>query len=762
VHKIISAFALVVCLLVGSLGTASGASSGITLTPGTMDISYTIGSTTLPASQSLQVQSSPTGLDFTLAVSGAPYNAAWLLVSATSGVSPTTLKVEANPTGLPAGSYGGTITVTATSGTQVLTQTTTVTLTVNSAPAAITATPASLNFTYTTGNPIPSASLSSSFILSSSGSALSATLAVSGATWLSVLPSGDIDVVGLLNTVAVTVNPTGLAPKVYTGDITVTAPGASNKTLTLTVTLTVNAAPPTVTSTWPAGVIEGSGQTVVTVAGSNYFSNSTVTATGFTPSSTITVTDGTSTVSRTFLIPVYQSASTTLRLGVASPLPSGVVNVAYAQPLAAAGGTGPYAYALIGGFLPAGLTISAGQIAGIPTTAGTYLATIQVTDSSSPAISAYSQIQLTIDPAASAALRIQGAVAPIPLGTEAAAYGPVTLAVAGGTGGPYTWSATNLPAGLSLSAAGVLSGTPSTDGNAGALAATIVSSTDLLATVPASDLGIAGILRMAVTTPPPGGGVSNEAQFQIYGPNPQITAVVNSASFAQGTIAPGDVIVIFGLGLGPSALTIFNPSTPPIPTALPAAAPSMSVTINGTAAPILYTSGTQASVIVPYTTAGAMAQIVVTYGGLSSQPFTVSIAATDPGIYSIASSGQGQGAILNFDSATSDYSINSNSNAAARGSTVVIYITGAGLTTSAVDNKLIPASPAVTPVQTPAVTIGGQGATLLAAQAPPGSVPGLIQLNVDVPSNVTPGNAVPVVVTIGGVSSQTGLTMAVK
>jgi uncharacterized protein (TIGR03437 family) len=153
---------------------------------------------------------------------------------------------------------------------------------------------------------------------------------------------------------------------------------------------------------------------------------------------------------------------------------------------------------------------------------------------------------------------------------------------------------------------------------------------------------------------------------------------------------------------------------------------------------------------------------VVTYGGLSSLPYTVAVAGSDPGIYSIASSGQGQGAILNYNATTNDFSINGNSNAAARGSIVVIYITGAGLTSSAADNVLIPSSPAVTPVQTPAVTIGGQGATVLAAQAPIGSVPGLIQLNVTVPASVTPGNVVPVIVTIGGVSSQTGLTMAVK
>jgi uncharacterized protein (TIGR03437 family) len=527
------------------------------------------------------------------------------------------------------------------------------------------------------------------------------------------------------------------------------------------VTLTVNAAVPTATSTWPAGAMAGSPATIVTVNGGGFFSTSTVYESGFTPASIITVTDGTSTTSSTFFIPVYQ-AITTLRLAVASPLPAGALGTVYTQPLAAAGGTAPYSYTITGGLTPGGLAIAGANLAGTPSTAGTYVFTLTVTDGATPPASASFPMAITIDPAGASALRITGAAAPIPLGTMLAAYGPVTLTAAGGTGGPYTWSATNLPTGMTLSAAGVLAGTPSTDGSNGALTATIVSDTALLATIPATELAQAGMFRIDVQTPPPGGGSSTEAQFQVYGTQPQITAVVNSASYQQGTLAPGDIISVFGLGIGPSTLTVYDPATPPIPTVLPPAAPSTSVTINGTPAPILYTSATNLGVIVPYSIAGASAQVVVSFGGIASQPFTVAIATADPGIYSLASSGQGQGAILNFDPTTGNYTVNSNAQAAPRGSEVVLYITGAGATTSAVDNQLIPLSPAVTPLQTPSVTIGGQGATLLGAQAPIGSTPGLMQINVTVPASVHPGPALPVVVTIGGIQSQPGLTMAVK
>ncbi len=662
--KAISMLALAVC---SAAALFAQAANGVTLAPSSLTVNYQIGSAALPAAQAITVTTAPKGLNFTAVVSGSTYNAAWLLVSQSAGTSPASIKVETNPTGLAAGTYVGTITFTAVSGVNTYTAAETVTLLIAAAPAAITATPATLNFTYSTGNPIPAASLTSNFILSSSGAPLSATLAVTGTTWLTVAPSGQISLIGLFNTIAVTVNPTGLAPKVYTGTIKISAPNATNKTLNLIVTLTVNAAVPTVIATWPAGVIQGSAQTTATIDGNGYFPSTTVAISGFTPASTITVTDGTTTVNQTFLIPVYAPAANGLRLGVSSPLPSGAAGTPYSQSLAATGGTGPYVFALIGGTIPTGVTVSAaGLVAGTPSNAGTFLPVIQVTDSSMPPIVAYDQIQLTIDPGAAAALRIEVAAAPLPIGVMGAAYTPVTLTAAGGTGGPYTWTSTNLPGGLVLSAAGVLSGTPSSDGSGGVIVPTVVSETSLLAAIPSAELANAGVLRLTAVTPPPGGGTSNEGSFQVYGLNPQITAVVNSATYIQGTLAPGDVIAIFGIGLGPAALTIFDPSAPPIPTSLPAVAPSTSVTINGTLAPILYTSATVAGVIVPYTVTGPTAQVVVSYGGLVSQAMTVAVAASDPGIYSLASSGVGQGAILNF--VAGNYTINSAANPAVPGS----------------------------------------------------------------------------------------------
>ncbi len=446
---------------------------------------------------------------------------------------------------------------------------------------------------------------------------------------------------------------------------------------------------------------------------------------------------------------------------MASTLPSGVQSSFYAQSLAAAGGTGPYTLAISSGALPPGIGIAGNLLAGTPTAPASYNFTLGLTDSAVPfPVTTYQAFKLTIYPAGSTALAITVAAAPLPSAQVAAAYNQ-TLTASGGTA-PYTWSAVNLPSGITLSAGGVLSGSASSVGLTGTLTSATVSTTAILVTVPAADLASPGVLRLAVTTPTPGGGISNDAQLVIYGPAPQIFGVVSAASFQQGTVTPGELITIFGVGLGPAALAVFNPAAPPIPTSLPVTGPATSLTIGGVPAPLIYTSATQVSAIVPYSIVGPSAPVVLTYGGLASLAFTVGVTPVNPGVFTTTSTGQGQAAALNYNAATSDYTINSSLTAAAKGAIVVFYVTGAGAMSSASVNTLTPMSPPVTPIAPVTVTIGGQPATINAAQAAPGSVPGLLQINAVVPATATTGAAVPVIVNIGGVDSQANITMAVK
>jgi hypothetical protein len=93
--------------------------------------------------------------------------------------------------------------------------------------------------------------------------------------------------------------------------------------------------------------------------------------------------------------PVGIAAVPVVTVTTSSPLPVASVGVAYSQALAAAGGTGPYSWALATGSLPAGLSIdAAGVISGTPSARGTFAFSVAVTDSASPAHTTYHALSL--------------------------------------------------------------------------------------------------------------------------------------------------------------------------------------------------------------------------------------------------------------------------------------------------------------------------------------------------------------------------------
>jgi uncharacterized protein (TIGR03437 family) len=98
---------------------------------------------------------------------------------------------------------------------------------------------------------------------------------------------------------------------------------------------------------------------------------------------------------------------------------------------------------------------------------------------------------------------------------------------------------------------------------------------------------------------------------------------------------------------------------------------------------------------------------------------------------------------------------------------IAIYLSGSGVTNPAsVDGAvtgLTPPFPAVT--QSVMVTMGGvpvPAQNIVYSGAAPGTVEGLTQIDVLIPASVAAGPTVPIVVTIGGVPSQTGITVAVN
>jgi uncharacterized protein (TIGR03437 family) len=155
----------------------------------------------------------------------------------------------------------------------------------------------------------------------------------------------------------------------------------------------------------------------------------------------------------------------------------------------------------------------------------------------------------------------------------------------------------------------------------------------------------------------------------------------------------------------------------------------------------------------------------VTYNGLTSAPFLFDAVDADPGLFTTDTSGRGQAAALNYDDATKVLSLNSASNPAPKGSIVMLFATGGGVTTPlpAQEGQIVPVTPNPPTLDNAvSVAIGGDGATVMSAMSVPGSLAGLVQLVVEVPPTVKAAKDLPVVVTIAGHSSPATATLSVK
>ncbi|MGA3190332.1 MAG: hypothetical protein ABSF22_24770 [Bryobacteraceae bacterium] len=232
---------------------------------------------------------------------------------------------------------------------------------------------------------------------------------------------------------------------------------------------------------------------------------------------------------------------------------------------------------------------------------------------------------------------------------------------------------------------------------------------------------------------------------------PILASVVSAGSGTPSAISPGDIITLYGTGLAstPAGLTL---SGGKVSTTLS----GTQVMIGNIAAPLIYASSGQLNAIVPFEASGAATTVQVITGGLETGAWTIPLAPSAPSIFTISATGVGQGAIVNQDG-----SINSASNPATRGTAIQIYATGGGQTSPLSSTGSV--APTAATLSLPySVTIGGANAQVLYAGSAPSEVEGVVQINVIVPQGITPGAALPVLVTIGGVVSQAGVTVSIQ
>ncbi len=163
--------------------------------------------------------------------------------------------------------------------------------------------------------------------------------------------------------------------------------------------------------------------------------------------------------------------------------------------------------------------------------------------------------------------------------------------------------------------------------------------------------------------------------------------------------------------------------------------------------------------------------MVVTNGAFPAANSTVTVAATAPGVFTADGSGTGQAAAINTSAATGAVTLNGTTTPAKIGDTVSLYLTGEGdynpapISGSTNTGFIIPSTlvplPQISPL--PTVQIGGVDASAGVSYAGvvPGSIIGVLQINVVVPTGSSTGAAVPVAISIAGNSTQAGITLNV-
>ena len=228
-------------------------------------------------------------------------------------------------------------------------------------------------------------------------------------------------------------------------------------------------------------------------------------------------------------------------------------------------------------------------------------------------------------------------------------------------------------------------------------------------------------------------------------------SVVNAGSYLPGSLAPCQLVSIFGSNLGPPGVAARDPSSDTIPNLIA----DTRVLFDRKAAPLLFVYADQINAVVPSGIAQQpITEIQVEYKGQASEPIIMAVAPARPGIFTVSNGTQG--AI-----AHTDGSINSPANPAARGSYILVFGTSGGPTVPPCEEAAVvkEAKHLQLPIE---ASIGGVAAPVSYAGAAPFFATGVTQFNIYVPEAAPTGDAVPLVISVGGAQSQGNVSVAVK
>ena len=270
--------------------------------------------------------------------------------------------------------------------------------------------------------------------------------------------------------------------------------------------------------------------------------------------------------------------------------------------------------------------------------------------------------------------------------------------------------------------------------------------TDLYSWIPSTypGFGAALLLDTQYQPKPAYASVAGVLRSNSKTPVPSIATVTNGASFAAGSVTPGEIATLFGQNLTSATGINFTSGLP-----LPSEFLNVAVSVNGSLAPLFAIDNVnnqeQINFQVPWEVGSkSTAQIEVLHNGMVSQSVTVPVVSAQPGIINYNSGANNFGVILhaNFQLADINHPV-------MPGETVLIYCTGLGAVQSPPADGA--AATGQNTIANPTVTIGGISASVAFSGLAPDFV-GLNQVNVVVPATVKPGNQ-PVILSIGSAAS---------
>jgi uncharacterized protein (TIGR03437 family) len=531
-----------------------------------------------------------------------------------------------------------------------------------------------------------------------------------GGNWLSVTPTSGSSVPGAAPvTLTITTNPTGLATQDYYGAVILTPTDSVHPPVSIAIVLHIvpagTASPPVVT---PSGLL-------------------------------FLGTPGAKAPPQSFSISNLTSSAFTFNT-VASASPSWFT------------------------FAPASGTVAAAQSTSIEVTAtlgsmtaGVYPASIRLLfgDGSSQTV----QLLLVISATAGTASARPGAVAPKTTATcTASKLLPVFTTIGTGFNTPAAWPTPIVvqvvdDCGNAFNAGSVI--VSFSDGDPpisllsigiGNWAGTWVpehSATGFSARADAQQLPLSG--SVAVT-----GQVSSNPNVPIV----ETGGIVSSGDYASSP-ALGLLVSIFGTGMADQPA---KAKTLPLPTQLGTTGVALS---SGALLPLLYVSNQQINVLIPYEVAvNTTQQLVVLRDNAVSVPVSTAVFNSSPAILATAGNGVGQGHIYVVNSGM--LTLADQNAPATAGDVLTIYCVGLGpVTPSVTSGAAAPDSPLSYTAAPVTVTIGGQVAPPPSFAGVTPGFAGLYQIDVAVPAGVTPGNQVPVTISVAGKSGPGNIYMAI-